>query len=91
MEERVHIVECKCGGRGLLYVDSDNNMRRPYYIKCACGRRSKSFAHIDTAIADWNELNKPIKAKVRYHCGFCGAEVFLGIDQCGKCGAEIEW
>lgn len=92
MEERIKIVSCKeCGGRGIVF-QSDDNMRRPYYLKCEnCGNHSRAYLHIDTAITDWNEKNKPQKAKVKYHCGNCGAEVILGFDVCTKCGTEIQW
>lgn len=92
MEERIKIKPCKkCGGRGLIFQDNDN-MRRPYYLKCEeCGSKSKYYLHIDTAIMDWNEINKPEVAKVKYHCGNCGAEVILGFDVCTKCGTQIDW
>ena len=92
MEERIKILSCKdCGGRALL-CHSDGDMRRPYYLKCEhCGNRSKAYMHIDTAIQDWNDSNKPQKAKVTYHCGNCGAEVILGFSYCTKCNTEINW
>ena len=90
MEERVRIIDCKCGGKGMVYTDEEN-IRKTYYVKCQCGRKSYRYCHIEDAIKDWNNRNKPEKAQVKYVCGFCGAEVFPGFVKCPKCDAEVEW
>ena len=90
MEERVKVLDCKCGGSGIVYED-DCNPRQMYYVKCQCGRRTPNFSHIDGAVRKWNEMNKPNRAVVRNVCGFCGAEVFSGFKKCPKCDAELEW
>ncbi|MBQ6503227.1 MAG: hypothetical protein IJI57_04870 [Flexilinea sp.] len=92
MEERIKILSCKnCGGKALLYRGDEDKLR-PYYLKCEhCNNRSNAYIHIDTAILDWNDNNKPQKAKVTYHCGNCGAEVIMGFDVCTKCNTEIIW
>ena len=90
-EERVLIQKCKrCGGKGLLFLD-DEEPRRPFYIKCECGNKSHGYSHIDKAIDDWNEINKPRKAKPTYRCGSCKAEIHLGFETCPKCHTEIDW
>ena len=85
------IVRClNCGEKGVVYKGDD--MRRPYYVQCqSCEKRSNGYSHIDFAVNDWNERNKPGKRKPTYHCGNCGAEVILGFSVCTKCGTEIEW
>ena len=92
MDEQIKIMKClKCGGRGFLYQDT-SSVRRPYYMKCEhCGNHSKKFLHLEAAIKEWNIVNKPNNVKPTFHCGSCGAEVFLGFAECTKCGTKIDW
>ena len=91
MEERFEIIRCKhCGGKGYIY-HTDDDMRRPFFIKCQCGNTSNRYLHIETAVINWNEKNKPLSAKPKYRCGNCNAEIHLGFETCPKCGTKVDW
>ena len=73
-------------------ASEDTSLRRLYYVKCgSCGKRTRGHNHLDDAIKVWNDTNKPTRAKPKYQCGCCGAEVTFGFETCPKCGAEVDW
>ena len=87
----VEISHCQCGGKGVIYDNYDASGKR-FFISCdKCENKTLLNYHVESAITEWNEINQPKKAKVKYRCGNCGEEVFLGFDVCTKCGAEIIW
>lgn len=90
MDEKIIVSCCKCGKKGTVYKDIQNN-NETYYILCECGNRSNNWGHIENALNEWKEINKPKKVKPKYHCGYCGAELTFGFDICAKCGTEIDW
>ncbi len=90
MLNKVVISECKCGESGTIYIDGDE-FSHNYHIGCSCGQKTFNYKHIEDAITEWNEMNKPKKLKVKYTCRNCGAEVYPGFKECTKCGVEIEW
>lgn len=93
MDEKVTIARCKCGKKGFLYKNKEAlfNHSDMYYIACECGNKTHELEHIEDALEEWKEMNKPLKVKPQYHCGYCGAELVIGFDVCTKCGAEIDW
>lgn len=86
------IVKCgKCGCHAEIAIDtqSDPDM---YVVRCSkCDRQSRKALHLEDAILDWTEINKPLKVKPRYYCGICGEEVPFGFQTCLKCGTIIDW
>ena len=74
----------------MYYVDGDSG--RGYCVECNnCPNNSRVCDHLEEAVREWNAMNSQKKAKVKYACGECGAEVHLGFSTCPKCGAEIDW
>ena len=89
-DKQVILPKCRCGEKA-FYYENDENPRTVYYIQCKCGRKTKRYQHLDSALKEWQEMNQPTKSKPKYSCGICGAEIFLGFEICPKCGLPIDW
>lgn len=90
MEEQVVIAQCLCGKKALPFV-KDYPESPAYFVRCECGRKTPEYEQLGAAIYEWNRMNVPQKAKVKYHCGYCGAEVYMGFAECPKCRTQIDW
>jgi len=74
-----------------MYFETKED-RKEYFVECNyCPNRSIDSSVLDVAIDDWNSRNTMQKAKVKYICGKCKAELHLGFATCPKCGSEIDW
>ena len=91
MIKEIEISHCKCGGKAIVYKNNDK-LKKQFFISCnKCDNKTLLHYHLEQAIDEWNTINEPKKAIVKYHCGNCGEEVYLGFDVCTKCVAEIIW
>ena len=89
--EKVVISDClHCGESATIFIDGDE-FSHNYHIGCGCGKATFNYKHIEDAIAQWNEMNRPKSLKVKHTCRNCGAEVFPGFSECTNCGVGIEW
>ena len=94
MCEPMKIVNCReCGSHAEIAIDIDTeNKSDMFLIRCTkCDKHTLKCKHIEDAIVQWSELNKPLKAKPRYACGYCGTEIHLGFAVCPYCNVQIDW